>query len=129
MSQRAAIPDAAMTITPGYSWRLDLDVMFNGVRPDDWPDWCVRMHVWGGCQAFSLTVGDGVRFAEVPDLHEADAPHVIPVIEMSAARTSMLRDVPAITYVIDLQAPGGEPEDYFAGQIKTVFAPPPELLG
>lgn len=129
MSQRAALPDAAMTVTPGYSWRLDLDVMFNGVRPDDWQDWGVRMHVWGDCAAFSLTVGDGVSFVEVADLHDATSPHVIPVIQMTPSRTAMLRDAQAINYVIDLQAPGGEPEDYFAGRIKTAFGPPQGLLG
>lgn len=128
MALRAALPDAATTITPGYSWRLDLDILFNGERPDDWPLWTVRMHVWSDCLRFSLTPGEGVTFEEVEGLAGASTPQVIPVVEMTEAQTLALRGERSIHYVIDLAPPDGDAEDYFAGSIKTVFSPPAELL-
>ncbi|NKW09939.1 hypothetical protein HGG76_11550 [Ochrobactrum tritici] len=37
MSKRVALPIQAAIVAPGYTWRLDLDLMFDGDRPDDWP--------------------------------------------------------------------------------------------
>lgn len=128
MALRAALPVEAMTITPGYSWRLDLDVLFDKERPDDWPDWIVRMHIWGDGTAFTLIPGSGVRFSEVDGLEGADGPHVIPIIEMTAQQTEGLRASANLKYLIDLTAPGGEPEDYFSGPLKLLYAPPMELL-
>lgn len=128
MAPRAALPETAMTITPGYQWRLDLDIEFHDGRPNDWPSWGVRMHVWGDGVQFSLSPGNGVRFEEVAGLDGADGPHTIPVIEMTAEQTESLRGCKAISYVIDLQEPGGVPVDYFAGTIRKTFSPPPELL-
>lgn len=128
MALRAALPIEAVTITPGYSWRLDLDVLFDRERPDDWPEWAVRMHVWGDGTAFSLTPGSGVRFEPIAGLEGADEPQIIPVIEMAAAQTESLRGRKDLQYLIDLAAPGGEPEDYFSGPIKLLYAPPSELL-
>lgn len=128
MALRAALPVEAVTITPGYSWRLDLDVLFDKERPADWPDWIVRMHVWGEEIAFTLAPGCGVRFDAVDNLDGAEGPHVIPIIEMTAQQTESLRGHTGLQYLIDLTAPGGEAEDYFAGPLKTIYAPPSELL-
>jgi hypothetical protein len=128
MAQRAALPQAAVTITPGYSWQLDLDIAFDGERPDDWDQWVVRMHVYSETVRFTLKPGDGVTFEAVPDLPNASAPVVIPIIRMSAARTESLRDAKLIHYTIDLKAPGDEAEDYFAGSLSRVPGPPAELL-
>ncbi|PWE52246.1 hypothetical protein DEM27_31865 [Metarhizobium album] len=124
---RAALPTEAVRFTPGYSWRLDLDIRFDGERPDDWPAWTIRMHIWTAGQAFTLTNDAGVTFEEIAGLPGGAA--VIPVIVMSVAQTEALRDVTApIQYLIDLKAPEGEAEDYFAGALAKQPGPPAELL-
>lgn len=129
MSLRASLPQEAVTITPGYSWRIDLDVLFDGERPQDWPEWRVRMHIWGTGVAMSLTIGDGVRFDYIePPPHGGDVPIMVPIIELTAHKTEMLRDTQALQYLIDIASPDGEPEDYFSGQLKTIYSPPAELL-
>lgn len=128
MTLRASLPVEAVTITPGYSWRLDLDILFDKQRPDDWPDWDVRMHVWGDGVSFTLSPGNGVRFDEVDGLDGAEEPHVIPIIEMTAQQTESLRKAGNLKYLIDVTPPGGVREDYFAGPLKVQFAPPRELL-
>lgn len=128
MAQRASLPTAAATITPGYSWRLDLDVQFDGERPADWTLWTIRMHIWSDSVRFTLTNGDGVSFEPVEDLPGATGPIVIPVIIMSEARTESLRGLRMIQYVIDLKAPAGDAEDYFAGPLVAVHSPPAEML-
>lgn len=127
MSHRAALPEAAVTISPGYSWRIDLDVKFDGVRPADWSAWEIRMHVWCGAVEFSLTSSNGVT---IESIDVGDGVLVdIPVIRMTAAQTESLRNGrDAIQYVIDFKAPGGEVEDYFAGNMKRIFSPPAGLL-
>lgn len=128
MALRASLPAEAVTITPGYTWRLDLDITFNGERPTDWPDWILRMHVWGDGVAFKLEPGDGVWFEQVPDIVDAGSPAIVPIIEMSAARTELLRDGRNLHYLIDMTAPGGVSEDYFSGPLKVLYAPPRELI-
>jgi hypothetical protein len=113
-----------MTITPGYSWRIDLDVRFDGVRPPDWPDWVVRMHVWGSDLRLSLTPGAGVTYEPVDDIAGETSPITMPVIRMTAAQTETFRQANGIQYVIDLKAPGGEAEDYFAGALGRLPGPP-----
>lgn len=125
MAERVALPQAAMTITPGYSWRLELDVKFDGERPSDWPEWSARMHIWGGGFQQTLKPGAGVSFEEVA-LPGGNATCVVFV--MDGQQTEAMRDVPIINYLIDLQAPQGEAEDYFAGQIKKLTAPPEGML-
>lgn len=130
MAQRAALPTPAVTITPGYSWRLDLDVKFDDVRPADWPDWTVRMLIWGeGIAGIKLTNGAGVSIEPVNDLPGETAPVTIPVIRLTGAQTQALRGGKGVNYIIDLKAPQGEAEDYFAGPMSFAFAPPAELLG
>lgn len=128
MAIRAALPAEAVTITPGYSWRLDLDVLFDGERPNDWPEWNVRVHIWGDGVAFTLVPGSGVRFDEVDGLDGEEGPHVIPIIEMTAQQTEALRTGGNFKYLIDMTPPGGVAEDYFSGPVKVLYAPPSELL-
>lgn len=129
MAQRAALPTAAVTITPGYSWRLDLDVKFDGQRPEDWPDWAARMLIWGeGIVGIKLTNGSGVSFEQVSGLPGETDPVTVPVFRLTKAQTEMLRVARNIHYVIDLAAPGGEAEDYFAGPMVLTYGPPAELL-
>lgn len=129
MSQRASLPSEAVTITPGYTWRLDLDVAFDGERPTDWPDWQVRMHFWAPTgPLFTLTNGSGVSFDSVDDLPDATGPVTLPVIEMTAAQTEQMRGLELVQYLIDLKAPAGDAEDYFTGPIRVVPSPPAEML-
>lgn len=130
MSRRAALPPEAMKITPGYSWRLDLDVAFDGVRPDDWPNWIVRMHIWTDCGLrLALRPAMGVTFEGVEDLPGASEPVTIPVIRLTSEQTSaMATRNSAINYLIDLQAPDGDAEDYFAGLLTFAGGPPLEML-
>jgi len=129
MSRRAALPVEAVSITPGYSWRLDLDILFAGERPNDWPEWTVRMHVWNDCGSirFTLQNGSGVTVEEVADLPGADAPVMIPVIRLTGQQTKGFKTTP-VNYLIDLTAPGGDAEDYFFGTFQVVPGPPLELI-
>lgn len=128
MAQRAALPAVTTTITPGYSWRLDLDVRFEDGRPTDWPDWVVRMHVWSEHVRFTLTNGQGVTFEVVDGLPGALSgtlvSAVIPIIAMTEAQTASLHDEKLINYLIDLRAPAGDAEDYLSGPISKVYGPP-----
>lgn len=128
MAMRTALPAEAVTITPGYSWRLDLDILFDGERPTDWPDWIVRMHIWSDTLRMTLSPGNGVQFIAVEGLPKLSAAHVIPVIELTAAQTAHCGQAGRLSYLIDLTAPEGETEDYFFGYITKLPAPPAELL-
>lgn len=121
MAIRAALPIEAVTITPGYSWRLDLDVMFDAERPEDWPNWHVRARIWSETVQISLTPGNGISFEAVPEIEGVP---VIPIIRLSAAQTDDLRGCQALQYVIDMAPAGAEPVDYFAGPMKVAFGPP-----
>lgn len=123
---RAALPTEAMRITPSYSWRLDLDIKFSGDRPNDWPNWSVRMHVWSDDFGFSLRPGSGVSF-ETVDL-ASDGEFVIPVIRLTPEQTEAMRGLSGLRYLIDLSEPGGDPEDYFTGPLPVVPGPPRSLL-
>lgn len=126
---RAALPASVTTITPGYAWELVLDVQFAGERPDDWPDWGIRMHIWHDTAALRLTLeqGAGISIEPVELAQGLTAP--VPVIRLTAAQTEALRPSGLVHYVIDLTAPGGEPEDYLAGTITRIYAPPASMLG
>lgn len=128
-AQRAAFPAAIMTVSPGYPWQLVLDVKFDGERPTDWPLWRIRMHVWADdFVGFSITTGHGISIEPVT-LPGEQASVEIPVIRMTGAQTESLRLLKsAPLYTIDLQPPGGEVEDYFAGNISRSFSPPIERL-
>lgn len=126
MSQRASLPQEAMSITPGYSWRIDLDVKFDGERPTDWPDWTVRLHIWGGEFQKTLTNGSGVTY-ESTDIGGVEA--VVPVITLTGAETAEMAAVTdVIYYLVDIRAPAGEAEDYFAGSFKRLPGPPVGML-
>src|SRR5690606_13825335 len=116
------------TVTPGYLGRLDMDILFDGERPSDWSEWTIRMHVWSDDVEIKLTNGDGVRFEEVDGLEGASAPVMIPVLEMDEPTTERLRNKRVVQYLIDLAAPGGAAEDYFAGSMRVVFSPPERML-
>jgi hypothetical protein len=128
MTYRAALPQEAATITPGYSWQIVLDVLFDGERPQDWEMWEIRMHVWTDEVSFKLTPGDGVSFEPIEDLEGETFPRILPVITMTAQQTEVLRGAKPAHYVIDFKAPGGERDDYFAGPLSRVFAPPSGML-
>lgn len=128
MARRVALPSAVVEVTPGYSWRLDLDVLFDGQRPADWPSWNVRMHVWSDKIRFTLANGAGVAFEPIDDAPGAAGPVVVPVITMDAGRTESLRGERQINYLIDLEAPDGDAEDYFSGLLTILLSPHPELL-
>ncbi len=129
MSQRASFPQEAVTVTPGYSWRLDLDLKFDGERPADWPDWTIRMHFWDGAgPRLTLTNGSGVTFEEADDLPGATAPVVIPVIRLSEAQTASFSRSTAISYLVDVAAPGADAEDLFHGHVTVAISPPAEML-
>lgn len=121
MAIRAALPIEAVTITPGYGWRLDLDVMFDGERPEDWQAWTVRALIWGEDVSIKLTPGDGVTFEVVPEIEGSP---VLPVIQLTGDQTDGLRGCQSLQYVIDMAPPGDDPVDYFAGPMRTVFGPP-----
>lgn len=76
----------------------------------------------------SLTDGDGVRFDYIDQITDGGSPVLVPVIEMTAEKTSMLRDKGALQYLIDIAAPDGEAEDYFSGSLNLLYSPPAELL-
>lgn len=121
MAIRVALPIEAVTITPGYSWRLDLDVMFDGERPDDWPNWTVRALIWGDTASLKLTPGNGISFEAVPEIEGAP---IIPIIRLSADQTDGLRGCQALQYIIDLAPEGEDPVDYFAGPMAVNFGAP-----
>lgn len=125
---RVPLPAEVTQFAPGYEWRVDLDIAFAGERPDDWPDWTVRMHVWVGDVAFTLDAEDGVTIEPVEGLPGTEGPVDIPVIRMSAARTETLRGRSSANYVIEITAPDDEPEDLLAGVLVEIVSPPPELL-
>lgn len=127
VANRAALPDQAVNFTPGYTWRLDLDIKFDGERPIDWPEWNIRMHIWAGNVRFTLTNGNGVTFESVT-VDDTGNEFIIPIIRMSAEQTASLAPVNNINYVIDMRAPGGESEDYFAGIMDKSIGPPLEML-
>ncbi len=128
MSHRAALPVDAVTITPGYHWRLDLDIQFDGQRPADWPEWIVRMHIWGNGVELSLVPGNGIEYEQVTELLDNNSAVIIPVIELTAQQTSSFKPGGGINYIIDIAAPGGVAEDYFAGYIHILTSPPQGLL-
>ena len=128
MSYRAALPQEAATITPGYSWQIILDVLFDGERPQDWQFWDVRMHVWSDDFRFTLSPGAGVSFEPVDDLEGETFPRIVPVLTMTEAQTNLARGTKPTHYLIDFKAPGGLREDYFAGPLSRIFAPPAEML-
>ncbi|KAB2665996.1 hypothetical protein F9K91_07655 [Brucella tritici] len=129
MSKRVALPIQAAIVAPGYTWRLDLDLMFDGDRPDDWPLWTIRMHVWSRRgPLFTLAPGDGVTFEEVEFLPGADEALVIPVIRMTGQQTALLTTSCAAQYLIDVTPPGGDVEGYFSGSFTIVPGPPLEMI-
>jgi hypothetical protein len=130
MERRKALDQPATTFTPGYSWRLNLDVKFGPKgqeeRPDDWSLWQVRMHIFWGQEGFTLTNGSGITVENVSEL--TAGPYDIPVIRLTGAQTELLRHPQPIHYVIDIMAPDDVAKDYFAGQMTRAFGPPASLL-
>lgn len=128
MAQRASLPEASTTITPGYSWELILDVLFDNVRPDDWGLWGVRMLVWSELVGAKMEPGSGVTFEPQTGLLNAGGPVVVPVIRMTGAQTELFRNAPTINYILDLKPPEGEEIPYLGGSMRLAPTPPRELL-
>lgn len=120
---RVPLPTEATVITPGYSWAIDLDVLFDGQRPVDWTSWTIRMHVWSEQSRVTVTNGAGVSFGVVNGI-------MMPTVRLTGEQTNLFRNSNLIQYVVDFTSPTGvgDAEDYFAGVITKAIAPPQEML-
>jgi hypothetical protein len=111
----ARLPESAVKMWPGYVWQIDLDVGFDGVRPD-WAGgaYLVKCDVYYGATVVNLTIGSGITITErsVPGTitNPSSTPinYSIPIIRLTDLQTALFGADNEPSYLIAVSPAGGD---------------------
>ncbi len=126
MNNIIEIPSQCLEVTPGYSWELSLDVLFEGDRIEDIDLWDLEVVIWGrNDKLFTLIKGNGL-FIENETLDDDSIIKVI-TIKLTEEQTLSLKSYPKPNFSLTIREPNEGATIYFVGTY--VFSKyPPKCL-